>query len=78
MSGGTTYNNFDTSATMYSYKSDTVGNVKTNITIYAGRIEGGDFTWKFTAEDDVKSDVNIALMASIENYKTTLVSLTIQ
>lgn len=70
--GQNTYNNFDTDSTMYKYKPDSVENVKDIVTNYAGRVEGGDFKWKFTEADDSSAAVNSELMDKIKNYKSSL------
>lgn len=75
VSGGTTYNNFDTSSKMYEYKADDVNAVVDNVTTYAGRVNGGDFAWTFTTEDDPSSSVNKALMEKLLNYKSDIVSI---
>jgi len=75
VSGGTTYNNFDTSSKMYEYKADDVDEVVDNVTAFAGRINGGDFAWTFTTEDDSSSSVNKALMEKLLEYKSDIVSI---
>ncbi|KOS69716.1 pectate lyase [Lysinibacillus contaminans] len=75
VSGGTTYNNFDTSSKMYEYKADDVNAVVDNVTAFAGRVNGGDFAWTFTSEDDPSSSVNKVLMEKILNYKSEIVSI---
>jgi len=75
VSGGTTYNNFDTSSTMYSYKPDAPEAVRSNVTTYAGRGNGGDFIWKFTTADDTSSTMDANLMAKIKGYQSSLVSV---
>ena len=75
VSGGTTYNNFDTSSTMYSYKPDAPEAVRSNVTTYAGRGNGGDFIWKFTNADDTNSTMDANLMAKIKGYQSSLVSV---
>ena len=75
VSGGTTYNNFDTSSTMYSYKPDAPEAVRGNVTTYAGRGNGGDFIWKFTTADDTNSTMDANLMAKIKGYQSSLVSV---
>lgn len=75
VSGGTTYNNFDTSSKMYKYEADDVEDVVDNVTTYAGRVNGGDFKWKFTNADDELSSLNKALMEKLLNYKTDIVSI---
>ena len=75
-SGSNTYNNFDTSSTMYAYTADAPADVPAIVTAYAGRVNGGDFTWEFNnAVDDASYDVNEALKAAVTNYKTSLVSI---
>ncbi|MBU3215040.1 right-handed parallel beta-helix repeat-containing protein [Clostridium estertheticum] len=75
VSGGNMYNNFDTSSLMYKYVPDARENVESNVTTYAGRVDGGDFKWNFTDADDVKSEVNTELMTKIKSYKSDLVSV---
>jgi pectate lyase len=75
VSGGTTYNNFDTSSKMYEYEADNVEDVVDVVTTYAGRVNGGDFTWTFTNADDELSSVNKALMEKLLNYKSDIVSI---
>ncbi len=73
--GGTTYNNFDTAASMYSYTPTAVESVVSNVEKYAGRIEGGDFNYEFDdAVDDSLYDRNTVLGTMLQNYKTTLVA----
>lgn len=74
--GSTTYNNFDTnSSLMYSYTVQSAEAAKNSVVKYAGRINGGDFSWTFTSEDDSSSAVNEALKAALKAYKTSLVSV---
>lgn len=75
VSGGTTYNNFDTSSSMYEYTPDDPDDVKSNVTTYAGRVNGGDFSWNFTTADDTDSSVNTELMAKLKSYESDLVSV---
>lgn len=75
ISGGTTYNNFDTADSMYTYSPDAPENVASVVTKYAGRVNGGDFTWKFTEADDTDYHVNTALMEKIRAYKSSVVSI---
>lgn len=71
---GNTYNNFDTAASMYSYKADATNNVPTTVKAYAGRIDGGDFKWTFdNSKEDTNSDVIVELMNAIKAYKSKLV-----
>ncbi len=77
VSGGNTYNNFDTnSSIMYSYSPDAPENVVAKVTKYAGRTNGGDFKFTFdNSVDDKLDSVNTALMNAIKNYKTDLVKV---
>lgn len=76
VSGGNTYNNFDTASTMYSYSPDSVEDVESVVTTYAGRINGGDFDFEFNdAVDDTSYAMNTELMSKIKAYKTSLVAV---
>lgn len=76
VSGGTGYNNFDTAAGMYAYKADAPADVPGIVTANAGRIQGGDFKWKFdNAVDDASYAVNDALKAALVNYQTSIVAI---
>lgn len=77
VSGGTTYNNFDTdSSVMYSYNPTDTSNVESNVTTYAGRVNGGDFKWDFDdSVDDESYTVNAALKQKLIDYKSSLVSV---
>ncbi len=69
VNGGNTYNNFDTASTMYAYTPDAPEDVRTIVTTYAGRVNGGDFKWTFTDADDTSYDVNDALKQKILSYQ---------
>lgn len=74
--GSTTYNNFDTnSSLMYSYTVQSAEAAKNSVVKYAGRINGGDFSWTFTSADDEAYVVNEQLKAALKAYKTSLVSV---
>lgn len=78
LAGGTTYNNFDTnSSLMYSYTPDIAVDVPAKVKANAGRMEGGDFTWRGfnNAVDDADYEVNSDLMNAIRSYETTLVEI---
>lgn len=77
VSGGTTYNNFDTdSSVMYSYTAQSPEEAKETVMKYAGRVNGGDFRFTFdNSVDDESYVVNAALKKAVVNYKTTLVSV---
>lgn len=75
--GSNTYNNFDTDESiMYDYTPDSPADAKTNVMAYAGRINGGDFTWTFTnSTDDTSYDVDTELKSALTNYATSLVAI---
>lgn len=75
VSGGNTYNNFDTSSNMYKYTPDNVEDVRKIVTSHSGRVNGGDFTWKFISADDTSYSVNIPLMNAIKGYESKLISI---
>lgn len=76
LSGGTTYNNFDTSSIMYTYKADAPADVPAVVTAGAGRVQGGDFQWKFdNSVDDASYAVNDALKKALVNYKGSIVAI---
>ena len=75
--GGTTYDNFDTDASlMYAYTPHSAVDVPANVTgaYGAGRLNHGDFSWDFTGKD---SDYNVdtALKSALQNYKSSLVGV---
>ena len=70
LQGGTSYTNFDTSSSMYSYRADNAMDVPAIVTAGAGRLNGGDFDFKFTAADDTSYSVNQALMSAIKSYNS--------
>lgn len=73
--GGNTYNNFDTSSTMYSYTADDAKDVPAKVMASAGRLGGGDFSFTFSAADDESYAVNEALMSALKAYKPTVVAI---
>lgn len=74
--GGNTHNNFNTSAAMYGYSVQTPEAARNTIMQYAGRMNGGDFSWTFNnSVDDASSSVNAALKSALFNYQTNLVSV---
>jgi len=73
--GGATYNNFDTASDFYSYTVQNPEEAKQSVMAYAGRVNGGDFQWTFTAADNTSSSVNTALKAALVNYKTSLLAV---
>ena len=75
-SGGTTYNNFDTSSVMYSYTPDKASDVPTIVAAKAGRVDGGDFKWTFNnSVDDESYAVNQALKSALNSYKGTVTAI---
>ncbi len=77
--GGTSYNNFDTNATlMYSYTAVSAEDVPALVTGFygAGRMNHGDFTYTFKDNvgiDDDDSAYDTVLGGLIDNYKSSLV-----
>lgn len=75
-SGGNTYNNFDTDASvMYAYTADTPEAAKANVMAWAGRVQGGDFRWTYTPADDTASAVNPAMKAALVAYKSPILRI---
>ena len=75
--GGTTYDNFDTDASlMYAYTPHSAVYVPANVTgaYGAGRLNHGDFSWDFTGKDS-DYDVDAALKSALQNYKSSLVGI---
>lgn len=78
MAGNTSYNNFDTLIDLGANQADIddVTAVEGIVTKDAGRMNQGDFTWKFNNEtDDTSYGLNSELMSKIRNYKTQLISV---
>jgi len=77
--GGTTYNNFDTNASlMYDYTPDAADDVPEIVKGYygAGRMNHGDFSYTFNDNvglDDDDSAYDATLGNLLDNYKSTLV-----
>ena len=68
------YNNFDTdSSIMYTYTVQTASEAKESVIKYAGRVDGGDFKWTFTNDDDAKDEVDSALKQALTKYKDNIV-----
>lgn len=75
-SGGTAYNNFDTSSVMYSYTADNAADVPAIVTAKAGRVDGGDFKWQFNnSVDDESYAVNQALKSALSSYKGSVTAI---
>lgn len=76
LAGGTTYDNFDTDASlMYEYTPDAAANVPAIVTGYygAGRMNHGDFKWTFdNSSEDSNYSVITALKTALQNYKSGL------
>lgn len=73
--GGNIYSNFDTDPTMYLYNPDSPDDVKNNVTMYAGRITGGDLKWTFNTSDENSSVIIPGLKTVIVNYSSALVAI---
>lgn len=76
-SGGSVYSNFDTDASlMYNYSPDKPEDVPAKVTAYAGRVDGGDFKWKFdNSVDDASYAVNEALKSALVSYKDSITAI---
>ena len=68
VSGGTGYNNFDTANTMYSYNVQSAEDARDNVIAWAGRVQGGDFKWTFTDQDNSSYAVDAELKKALVNY----------
>lgn len=79
--GGTTYNNFDTDASlMYQYVADAAEDVPAKVMgVYgAGRMNHGDFTYTFknnVGSDDTDSAYDSVLGGLLDNYKSKLIGI---
>lgn len=74
--GGTSYNNFDTDASiMYSYTPDAAADVPTIVrgNYGAGRMQHGDFKWTFNnSVQDTNYGVITELKSALQSYQSTL------
>lgn len=78
LQGNGTYNNFDTDTSLYvnAVVPDSPTAAKDNVTQYSGRVSGGDINWAFNnSVDDTADAVNTGLMAVLQNYASSLVSV---
>ena len=75
VAGGATYSNFDTASDFYSYTPQTAENAMNTVKQYAGRINGGDFKWSFTDDDNSDYEVNTPLKNAVTSYKSSVVSI---
>lgn len=74
--GANTYSNFDTEATMYTYRADSPDSVPAIVMANAGRMNGGDLQWTFVnAVDDASTVIIPALKTAILNYTSALVAV---
>lgn len=74
--GGAVYSNFDTASGFYKYTAESADAVPASVTAKAGRVDGGDFKWKFdNSVDDKSSDVNDALKSALVNYKDQITAI---
>ncbi len=76
VSGGTTYNNFDTASSMYSYTAQSPADAKATVIAKAGRVQGGDFMWPFNnSTEDSNYAVIDGLKTALTNYSSKLLSV---
>lgn len=77
--GGSTYNNFDTNASlMYEYTPDKAEDIPAILAgnYGAGRMQHGDFQWTFdNSTHDASYAVDTRLKTAIENYRSTLIGI---
>ena len=74
--GGTTYNNFDTASTFYSYNLESADNCVNTVKKFAGRMNGGDFSWDFSdLSEDSDYAVNTEYKQALIAYKSGLVKV---
>ncbi len=74
--GGTSYSNFDTSSSMYSYTADSATDVPSIVMAKAGRVDGGDFDWDFSdPSEDRNYDVISELNSALDSYKDSIVAI---
>jgi pectate lyase len=76
--GSAAYNNFDTDPSLYinSLVVDSPVVARDKTMQYSGRVSGGDISWTFNnAGDDTSSSVNTGLMAILQNYTSSLISV---
>ena len=74
--GGTDYTNFDTNPDiMYDYTPLDAEDVPDYVMEHAGRLNGGDFQFRFTEADDTDDGVNEELMESLRNYQTGITQI---
>ena len=74
--GGTSYSNFDTSSSMYSYTADSAADVPSVVMSRAGRVDGGDFDWDFSdPSEDRNYDVISGLNSALDSYKDSIVAI---
>ena len=77
LSGNYIYNNFDSIYDLGVLESniDNPNDVEKIVKQYAGRINGGDFIWNFTDQDNTDYDVNSELKSAINSYQSKLVKV---
>lgn len=78
LQGNNSYSNFDTDPNLYvnSIQVDDPTTAKNKVIQYAGRVSGGDFIWAFNdAVDDSSYAVNAPLLAALNGYTSSLVSI---
>lgn len=76
--GGNAYNNFDTDASLYisNLVIDQPEAGRDKAMLYSGRVSGGDISWSFNnTVDDTSYAVNTGLMALLNGYTSSLVSI---
>lgn len=78
LQGGANYNNFDTNPAHYvnNLVIDEPEVARDRVIQYSGRVGGGDIDWTFDApDDDTSYAINPGLLALLQNYTSSLVSV---
>ncbi len=71
--GSNYYSNFDTASGFYAYSADEPAAAMENVKKYAGRVDGGDFTYTFNnSVEDTNYEVINELKSAVTNYTTKL------
>jgi len=69
--GGTSYDNFDTKIDLGVSNVDTPADAKNKVIEYSGRLNGGDFKFKFSDEEDSSYAINQTLKDAVTKYSNT-------
>ncbi len=70
-----TYDNFDTKSDFYAYTAHAAEDVPAKVKTYAGRVEGGDFTYDMSTLKSGNAYPDEGLLAKMQSYTCDLVSV---